>query len=203
LCSVCCAQNNVPWRHVPSITVLSVADDPRNALVDEAISYWNKELERLGSQFRLPAATHVVRAPPEEALQSLSRSIVSGIRPLVVPSALRDLPGELTIVLGNSDFISFSSPFFDSGVRRTVGIRSPSLLPMTLPNVARNVIAHEIGHAIGLGHNADPSMLMCGRPANCRPAQFQAPESRFFPLTDDEKNHLLSMYPPDWTPRPR
>jgi len=41
---------------------------------------------------------------------------------------------------------------------------------MNLPNVARNVIARELGHAIGLGHNSDPTMLMCGRPAPCRPA---------------------------------
>jgi len=197
---VCEAQFGVPWRQVPSIVVVGAADDPRNALVDEAISYWNQVLEGLGSGFRLPAARHVVQAVPEEALQSLSQLIPTQPRAADVPAALRDLPGGLTIVLGNSDFVSFAGPFFDAGSRRIVGIRSSSLAPLTLPNVARNVIAHELGHAIGLGHNSDPTLLMCGRPASCRPSLFQSSEPRVFPLNDDEKRRLLALYPPGWSP---
>jgi len=60
------------------------------------------------------------------------------------------------------------------------------------------VIAHELGHAIGLGHNADPTKLMCGRPWPCRPNLFRSAEPRMFPLTDEEKQQLLSMYPVGW-----
>jgi hypothetical protein len=173
-------------------------------LVDEAISYWNQSLQDLGSAFRLPTATHAVQALPEQALQALSQSVLAArAGSVVVPPELHALPGELTIVLGNSDFISFAGPFFGSGSRRIVGIRSINLLPTSLPNVARNVIIHELGHAIGLGHNSDPSMLMCGRPASCRPSLFQSPVPRVFPLTDDEKRQLVAMYPAQWKPGPR
>jgi hypothetical protein len=57
------------------------------------------------------------------------------------------------------------------------------------------VIAHELGHAIGLAHNSDPTMLMCGRPAPCRPMAFQSATEHYFSLTSDEKALLLQLYP--------
>jgi hypothetical protein len=69
---------------------------------------------------------------------------------------------------------------------------------MSLPNVARNVIAQELGHAIGLGHNADPAMLMCGRPARCRPGLFASQTPRYFPLSAADRANLLAMYPASW-----
>ncbi len=96
-------------------------------------------------------------------------------------------------------FISFARRL-PSGARVVVGIRSARRPPLSLPNVGRNVIAHELGHAIGLSHNDDPAMLMCGRPAPCRPAVFQSEVARFFPLTEADKGLLLRLYPPTWMP---
>ena len=50
-----------------------------------------KSLEEIGSAFRLPSATRVVQAVPEEALQEMSASLMRGERPGVVPQALQDL----------------------------------------------------------------------------------------------------------------
>ena len=194
------AQFGVPWRQTPAVTVIAAEGDHRLILVDEAVAFWNKTLEDLGSGFRLGPVTHLVHPIPEEALQALSRSIVEGPRPVNVPQALRDLPGDLTVLLGESALVSFTGPFHAPG-KRVVGIRNGNLLPMSLPNVARNVIAHELGHAIGLGHNSDPARLMCGRPASCRPDTFRSVVPRMFPLTDDERRELLRMYPSDWKPR--
>ena len=185
-----------PWPKPPTIVILAAEGDPRIALVDEAIAYWNRVFEEVGSPFRLPAATRNTLPIPEHALQEMSDAIVSGRRPVPVPEALRSLPGDLTIALAQSAFISFAGPFDPDG-KRVVGIRSSDSWPLTMPNVARNVIAHELGHAIGLRHNADPAKLMCGRPAPCRPPDFASRRPHIFPLTEDERRALLRMYPPE------
>lgn len=195
-------QSPMAWQHVPSITIISAGPDPRLELVDEAISFWNKSLAEIGSAFRLPRAARVVQEVPDEALQAMSASLMRGERPGVFPQALRDLPGDLTVLLGSSEFISFAGPFIAPS-KRIMGIRGTDQPPLNFPNVAPNLIAHELGHAIGLGHNADPTMLMCGRPASCRPAGYRSEVARIFPLSADDKRQLLTMYPPDWKPRPR
>jgi hypothetical protein len=60
--------------------------------------------------------------------------------------------------------------------------------------VARNAVAHELGHVLGLPHNDDPSTLMCGRPAPCRPTAFASDTDHFFPLTADDERELRETW---------
>jgi len=183
---------------VPTIAVLGAPDDPRQVLVRDAVTFWNQTLSELGSGFRLGDVTRQEGSIPDDLVVSLSQATLSGRRqPL--PEPLAAVAGDIVIVLSDVDFISFSQHWpIEKGL---VAIKSGRALPMTLPNVARNVIAHELGHSIGLGHNADPTMLMCGRPAPCRPTEFQSATEHYFPLTAEEKALLLQLYPVDWHPR--
>lgn len=186
------------WTRVPAITVIGAVEDPRQALVREAVAFWNDTLAGLGSGFRLGTVAQGQETVPDAVIAALSQAALTGLQPLF-PSELRSIPGDIVVALSTVDFISFSMHWPNG--RGLVAIKSGQAYPLTLPNVARNVIAHELGHAIGLGHNSDPAYLMCGRPAPCRPTAFQSPAEHYFPLTDDEKALLLRLYPAGWQPR--
>src|SRR6266853_3297247 len=117
------AQFGASWQRTPAITVVGPEGDPRHALVDEAVAFWNKTLGELGSGFRLGAVTRLVRPIPEEDLKSLGESVLAGQRGAVrVPGVFHELPGDLIIVLAASHFVSFAGPFF-ANLKRVVGIR--------------------------------------------------------------------------------
>ena len=195
LCATAHAQpgSGMPWRKTPQIVVIAKDGDPRLPLVDEAIAYWNRTLEESGAALRLPIPTRADVPIPERELQEVSDAVIKR-RPVVIPQSLHELPGDLAIVLAQSPFVSFASPPYGDG-KRVIGIRGKGSW-LNLPNVMRNVIAHELGHAVGLRHNADPTLLMCGRPAPCDPFIYQSDTARFFPLADEERAALRRMYPP-------
>jgi predicted Zn-dependent protease len=163
----------IHWTRIPTITVVSEDGDPRREAVREAVAFWNRTFGELESPFRLGKVTWVTASVPGRA-ESLDR-----------------YSGDVLILLSNATFVSYTAQVGD---RVVIAIKNGDSWPLSLPNVLRNVVTHELGHAVGLGHNGDPKLLMCGRPASCRPDAFESASSRIFPLSEAERDRLLSFY---------
>jgi hypothetical protein len=186
------------WNKIPAITVVSSDSDLRIPAAQEAVAFWNRTFAGLGTPFRLGAVTLVTGTVPERDLKDASDQMLHHGRVSTLPASLTRFPGDIIIVLSDASFISFTAR---SGARVVIGIKNGNSWPLALPNVVRNVIAHELGHAIGLAHDADPRLLMCGRPAPCRPDAFESETARFFPLSAAERAELLYLYPRAWAAR--
>jgi hypothetical protein len=179
---------------------MSEKDDARLPAVYDAIRFWNDVLLNLGSPFHFGPVS-VAEAISHDELRHDELHRYPGLANLLdwaagwydlPPSRLANIQGDVIVAL--SDGERSSAAMFGSSRRVLIVIRKFRVYqtrPPTTLNGAQDTIAHELGHAIGLGHNGDPTSLMC------RPCRFGEREG-FSHLTDDEKRLLLEMYPPSW-----
>ena len=156
----------------------------------------NQSLAALPTPFHLGAITRVDGKVADDVLEDLADWSVRGFWIRHHPQPFASFGGDLIIVMSDAEFVSFTSHIGD---RMLIAIKNGSRPPLSRPNVLPNVIAHEIGHAIGLEHNDDPSTLMCGRPAPCRPGVFASDDPKMFPLTPADVERLRKLYPPNWS----
>jgi hypothetical protein len=182
----------------PRLRVMIIGDvnDPRVAPAREAVAHWNREFRRLDRRIHFGSATVRGDSIPDELLRAASGEAVFGRGPATTRllASLSDVPADIVIALSHTDLISFGLRWRPRS-RAVVGMRRSDIPPLSLPNTVRNVIAHELGHVLGLDHNTDPTTLMCGRPAPCRPIAFASDSVRFFPLTAADEQRLRKRWP--------
>ena len=186
-----------PWTKIPAITVVSAQGDPRIASVRKAVDFWNRAFADFGTPFRLGQVTLVTGSVPDRDVQDVGDQLLGG-RLSAPPVSMVRFPGDLVVILSDASFISYTARWRG---RVVIAIKNGNVPPLTLPNVLRNVIAHELGHSVGLEHNEDATLLMCGRPAPCRPDAFRSETPWFFPLSAPERARWLAMYSREWPAR--
>jgi hypothetical protein len=170
-----------------SLSVTVVGADfrgPRWRAVEEAVEFWNQQMKGAGVDIRLGPISRLIQPVPDDLLRQLSAVVVGGYGRTEpeMPQELQQIPGDIVVALSTADLVSFALPWRPER-KGLVGMRRADIPPLSLPNVPRNVVAHELGHVLGLVHNRDPTTLMCGRPAPCRPSEFASNRNQFFPLT--------------------
>jgi Matrixin len=177
------------WKKIPSIVVMSNADDARLSAVYEAVAFWNAMFANVGSLFRLGRVTHTAETIPPVEIRRLWT--VSSFAAL---DRVGNINGDIFVVLSDLAEASFTakSPWVWKALV-VIGSDLDALAPR--PNGLQNMIAHEFGHAIGLDHNSEPATLMCGGSSRCHSKRVN---DGFLPLTRRERVRILEMYPPDW-----
>jgi hypothetical protein len=91
------------WDRVPTITVLGAADDPRLALVRDAVAFWNQTLGGLGSGFRLGAVARQEGSLPDDLIMALHDSTLNGMHP-PFPERLGSIPGDIVVALSDGSY---------------------------------------------------------------------------------------------------
>lgn len=181
------------WQDDPEITLAATQNDPRIDAVFEAVQFWNASLQELNISLQLGRIRRIPPPDIEESLKVMSAQDLASEDRLAYPTFMDNIETEILIVLTDAEMVSFAE-YWEKKVKALIAVKSVRTPPLSLPNVARNVVAHELGHVLGLDHNDNEAMLMCGRPSTCGPDRFSSETSHFLPLTENEKALLSGIY---------
>ena len=128
------------WKWRQSIVVMSGKGDPRISAVHEARSFWNVELSKLGTSFRLGPVSHVVRyvqlekgsyRPPGDLFNFLIKT-----------------GGDVMVALSPDSNRSFTTSW-GSSRKLFIQIASEHSYHVKAPAAASNIVAHELELVLG------------------------------------------------------
>jgi len=179
------------WARMADVPVVISAaqNDPRIGEVAAGVAYWNAELQKVHSRFRLGSASLTDRLTAEDRIALKSKEASPEIRRRV-----KGIGPSIVMVMSDDPLTSFVHNERMEG--SVIVVIAPSQGIPSRPNVMRNIVAHELGHAIGLSHNDDSGSLMCGVPAPCRIHRYESLKPRTFPLGEKGQAALRRWYGP-------
>ena len=197
--------HNTGWNHIPTLVIVGKRGDARFAAVEQAIQWWNGQLQNIGTPFHFGSVTENYSVDPDQLVPANLRSSdpsdpgnpVTG----ALPQGADSLGADIIIALTSYDLTSRNMiKLTGTNIGRDVILmKNFDKAGMPQGNSSPGAPQHELGHAIGLMHDSSTNSIMCGPPWNnqkgCLGRKGQI-------VLDQDQQYILSLYPSGWTPSP-
>ena len=186
------------------IVVVGDPGDPRTALVEEAIDFWNGLFDELGLKpVLVEAVAPRIEIAPGSAdwrrLETYARVLAqtagrrrdqmargSGPDP---PAVMDALGGPIVLLLSHQKVMPFAWP-----LPRVAGLGRRYFIVVPQGETRAkllNIVAHELGHALGLSHQRGTAGLMC---MPCMPEALSMRKGELRPVTHYDRDRLRQIY---------
>lgn len=193
------------WDRFPTVMIVGKPGDPRFAGVEDAVQWWNDQLQSIGTGFHFGAVSENTSLDPDllvpDELKTSDPNDPGNPRPGIPPAAEK-LQADIIVVLTSYDLTSRNmfeaqAPkiIHDVILMKDFALGGASGQAAGGGGAAR----HELGHAVGLAHDSSVGSIMCGPPWNDQQGCLNRASQS---ILEPDKAYLLSIYPAGWAPGP-